>query len=764
MSGKAFAVAAVAILLVAGFVCCASPPAADGPSHEGADPAERVPLVPQGDVYGPSGLDLLEALQGVTPGAYGMFVSSDDPLEDEYDAFEDDPKAAGMTKGLEIAIATLAAHGYDPFPAYVRAEGTEPVRGIAYALDEAYRSPDGLFQGTAFIAASEVCRAPAEIVPMDDQHRVARYVWTDCVTMEPLQFVAEATYHRVAVEDSVLRALDTVPLGADPASREYSVALKEACDPGAELFDYDRGVYVIAPPADGYRPLSWSPLYLNLDYSAIEDEVNRLILTQDMNYRTEDFQSVCKASLDAIVVYLSETRGSIDLFSVDELKEFSEGLSWRDVLTVGQDGCEVFSLEDPPATALERWAMGILCGVIALCAIAVVVALPGAGLGITGGVIAAIAGGALGFATETFSQVVVQGVSPSSVDWNKILVSSIVGLVTGPFLGGASGVAASAIGAGLEGAAFNLMDGGDVSSALVAGLIGAGLGAAFGTVVAGTQVAKVAVNKMASALKIGGKPMSKVGGGVARNAAAEIEIQKQGVSVPPEAPSSKAARAASDVREAFKVDKPSKIVVKNGTVTVYGEVKNHLGDSVTKFDFGYKDDGPFKAVRDWLNHGWVSMTKIVDEKGIKVIFKNPQAAKKGVDYVEHITYYPESGDAHIHVRNTAFDENVDRFDLILKSKDSKLSVSPAYSIKTVGKDGKVLYERVRNLDDLTSNISNVKLYEWVLKENIFGDSFGRFRSNPSRSREGPRKHVTAPRGGPYAIAPGPNVMSRPPAP
>jgi len=217
----------------------------------------------------------------------------------------------------------------------------------------------------------------------------------------------------------------------------------------------------------------------------------------------EEFNSVYNACMDAIVAYLSTNEGSIDHLPLSYIEECKDGLSSNDVLTIGSDGLYVFTMTDPPASDLERWLCGIVCGIVAIVSLAAIIALPGAGIGIGSAVIAAIAGGSLGAAAELFSQVTVNGTSLANVDWSHVLVAMAVGIATGPFLGEISGIVAGSIGAGVEAAACCLIDGESISTALLAGAMGLAAGAAFGAGALGLkQVVKVLPHKAVSSDKI----------------------------------------------------------------------------------------------------------------------------------------------------------------------------------------------------------------------------------------------------------------------
>ena len=538
-----FAVIAVLILLMAGWVCSAK-------NDEGPEDSFPEPPVWNDDYSKEEGFSVVDTVK-VYDGGDSVSIPTPviTPVPSEPEApilseGEDNSEEGrigyvGNATALDIEAAALEmvcdslSYGerVDAFPAY--AKGTGGIAsGLAYVTDGAYGSVSGeTYLGAAFVSTSRIGYETVEIVPLDEAYSVDgyRYVWTDTVETDTAQFVLDSMLCKACVRDSCL-SVDVVPLNSEPGSREFSAALKKACDASAPLLDAGNDRWIIPPETEiRCSPLGWDPLYHDIDYNSLKEELKEVIAKQDRNFKKENLDSVYNLCIGALIAYLSETEGYIDMFPLGYLEELKEGLSENDVLTIGPDGLYVFTMTDPPASALERWITGVLCGLVAIASLAAIIALPGLGLGMSAAVISAIAGAALGGSVELFTQITINGTSISNVDWRHVLISVAIGCSTGPFLGELSGVIAGSIGAGVEAAACALIDGQSVSTALLAGCIGLVAGAALGAGAYGAkQIVKAIPHKIPSNdVRIDGKKLNEVPDEMQAKAKYEMGKQKK---------------------------------------------------------------------------------------------------------------------------------------------------------------------------------------------------------------------------------------------
>lgn len=291
------------------------------------------------------------------------------------------------------------------------------------------------------------------------------------------------------------------------------------------LYSYDDEKTVFDPDVGNYIPISGISLSEQIDYTALEAEVNRILDEQDFNFSTADIETTVHFAQEAVNSYLLSLQ--IESFMgipVDELIQKASALDPMMCIRITPDGTVEVPLNgEIPQTPdeLSKWMVGVSCGIAIASSIAVGIFVPAA-TPLTGAVTSA--------AIDVFMQVVVENHALSGVNWAKVAVSAtsgallawacplaasgaagtvgkLLGESAGKFAGYATLTLGNAVVSGATSAAMGIIDGNSSEEIMDAFLIGAAIGGA--STIAVTVASKVlsegakAANKLISNTKPG---------------------------------------------------------------------------------------------------------------------------------------------------------------------------------------------------------------------------------------------------------------------
>lgn len=406
-------------------------------------------------------------------------------------------------------VANQIGYFYDVFPAYVRLSNGTEVSGIAYTdYSECYANEDetkGCFLagfipyiGETIIPDAEF-NAGLEIYNIDYQDDIASFV---------LAYKSDAFTDHCVVYGKYLK------YGVDlSGSLYYEEELydKNSVDESVgSLYSYDEQRYLYDLDQGNYTGITGNSLSSEIDYEALEAEINRVLEEQDFNFATVDIETYAYYAQEAVESYFLSMQEETFLgYDVDYLIEITSELDPMECYRITNDGMMVLTLaEGNEATSLCKWIVG------SVCVVATIVGVVGSYVFIECPPLSAAAGAISGTAIEIFMQVVLESRSLDSLNWTKVALSAATGAVSGylgPYVYAQYGqkfaqyfiidsVIDGVLGAS-ERAMIAWIDGGDAADVAKAFgwgfVLGAGLSAAFKGI--GVACEKLA-SKMAPAL------------------------------------------------------------------------------------------------------------------------------------------------------------------------------------------------------------------------------------------------------------------------
>lgn len=291
------------------------------------------------------------------------------------------------------------------------------------------------------------------------------------------------------------------------------------------LYSFDEQKNVFDPKVGTYVPITGISLNTQIDFEAIEEEINRILENQDHNLAQSDIESSVYFAQEALNTYLLSLQTESFLgIPVDELIAQASALDPKDCIRITPDGTITVPLngEIPKKPdLLTKWLVGASVGIVVASTIAVNIFVP-ASTPLTG----AVASSAL----DVFMQVVVENHTMDNVNWAKVAVAATSGALlawacplaaaktasqvttligkeaAGKFAGLATMTLGNAIVSGATGAAMNAIDGKSSDEVLNSFLMGAAIGAAGTVAVAGIGKLASAAGKGASNLVQKTKP------------------------------------------------------------------------------------------------------------------------------------------------------------------------------------------------------------------------------------------------------------------
>lgn len=198
---------------------------------------------------------------------------------------------------------------------------------------------------------------------------------------------------------------------------------RDVCDTtlGA-LYSYDENKYLYDPDVGEYVTISGEALFEDVDYEALEAEINRILDEQDFNFSSIDIQTTASFAQETVKSYLLSLQEETFLgCSVKELVEEVSKLDPMQCIRITPEGNVVVDMDsDIPhePSALAKWTVGISCGIAIAGSIALNVFVPAA---------TPVSGAICGAAIDVFMQVVIENNAVEDINWGKVAVSATAG-------------------------------------------------------------------------------------------------------------------------------------------------------------------------------------------------------------------------------------------------------------------------------------------------------------------------------------------------
>ena len=324
---------------------------------------------------------------------------------------------------------------YDTFDAVVKlSDGTE-LYGIAYSDFSCYFETEDKEKG--YFPAGFIVNGGDKSIPSEDKEKgliIENLEYQD----DRYEFVL--TYNTGSFYEHCVRNGKYIKYGIDEngiitySEEDYS---KDICDMelGA-LYSFDENKYIYDPDVGDYMYISGESLFTQIDYKAVENEINSILEAQDRNFSNINVESTVNIAKEAVSSYLLSLQ--IETFvgcDVDELIEEVKHLDASQCVRITPEGKILIDvgkdIPDKPSE-LARWTVGISCGIIIIGGTALSLFYPET-ISMTSYV--------TGAAIEVFMQVVIDNNSIENINWTRVSVAA----TTASLLAWVAPVGASAI-------------------------------------------------------------------------------------------------------------------------------------------------------------------------------------------------------------------------------------------------------------------------------------------------------------------------------
>lgn len=195
------------------------------------------------------------------------------------------------------------------------------------------------------------------------------------------------------------------------------------------LYSFDDTNYVYDVDFGEYVNISGESLVSQLDYNVLEEEINKILKTQDTNFATVDVATYVYFAQDAVESYLLSMQLETFLgYDVTTLIEAAAELNPMECYRITSEGMMTIDVEHATEDEVARWLVGTAS------VIAVAVGMVGSIVFVECPPLSAAASAIAGTGIEVFMQVVVENQTVSDIEWSKVAVAACSGAVSG-FLG-----------------------------------------------------------------------------------------------------------------------------------------------------------------------------------------------------------------------------------------------------------------------------------------------------------------------------------------
>ncbi len=331
---------------------------------------------------------------------------------------EDEINWAEVSRSLIIADYNLY---YDVFDAAVVLGDKTEIVGIGYSDFSSYfESEDG---DRCFFSAGFLSEC-AEIPISEDEYNNGLIVYNLDYEDDTYGFVC--TYGTEPYMNHCVINGQYLKYGVDEfgvISYEVQPYEKDHCDESlGALFSYDENRYVFNPNVGEYLYLTGTSLSEQLDYVALEEEVNRILAEQDQEFVRETIDSAFFVAQEAVASYLLSLQAETFLgYDTELLIAEIQQLDSNEFIRISPDGYFIIPIEDEipeSPTDLAKWTVGISCGIVVICSTALTVFMPAA---------RPLSGAITGAAIDVFMQVVIENHAVADIQWSKVAVAATTG-------------------------------------------------------------------------------------------------------------------------------------------------------------------------------------------------------------------------------------------------------------------------------------------------------------------------------------------------
>ncbi|MGN1103376.1 MAG: hypothetical protein ACI4QI_00740, partial [Candidatus Coproplasma sp.] len=322
-------------------------------------------------------------------------------------------------------LVDLMSFGYeDVFTAYAIA-GDKRVEGIGYtSYLDAYGDEDNYIFGAGFVSlvgenclTSEDLENEVKVYVADEEayyYEYTEFKLTFNQAWGPLHYVAYDKYVQYSVANYIIQPIIANDIG------EYNDAL-------GDVYSYDLGDYCHYVNYGQTYDFNAYGITSDTDYDEVLRVYKELIEEQMRSSISVEVEQADFISFQALNDYIAHDQDERFLgVETEALLYYEANISDTQYYIVYENG-EVGVLELPPdpekqATVWERIWMGIASAAGAIVGV-VACAIPGVGPVLGGAMISA--------SLDLFMQVTVSGTAPSKIDWGSVLLSAVIGGVTG---------------------------------------------------------------------------------------------------------------------------------------------------------------------------------------------------------------------------------------------------------------------------------------------------------------------------------------------
>lgn len=314
---------------------------------------------------------------------------------------------------------------YDVFPASVKLSDGYSIFGIAYTdYQECYTNDD---ESMSYFTVGFIPGIGELTIPEEDFNSgllVENLDYHDDKTQFVLKYQSEAFSEHCVVYNQY------VTYGVDADGRLFYEAEQYEhgkCDESiGSLYSYDESRYVYDVDLGEYVNISGEPLASQMDYVALEEEINRILENQDANFTTVDVETSVYFAQEAVTNYLLSFQEETFLgYDVKSLVEAASALDPMECYRITSDGLMTIDLEYATEDEVARWLVG------AASVIVVAVGMVGSIVFIECPPLSAVASAIAGTGIEVFMQVVVSNQKVSDIEWSKVAIAACTGAVSG---------------------------------------------------------------------------------------------------------------------------------------------------------------------------------------------------------------------------------------------------------------------------------------------------------------------------------------------
>ena len=386
---------------------------------------------------------------------------------------------------------------FDVFSGFVQISTGEIIYGIAYTdFSECYTNDDETIR---YIFAGFIPYYGEEAVP-DSDFNNGLYIYSYENIYENMEFIfsykAEEIWDHCVVFNSYLKYGINSDGCVDFIAEDY---VRGRCDESlGSLYSYDESRYVYDVDFGKYYVITGETLSVKVNYDELEEEINKLIIQQEINYSQAEVETALNLSIEAFNSYLLSLQEETFLgYDVDYLIDSSKSLDYLDCFQITPDGLILLNINEYSEQPSDAYKL--VTGVICISVLATNIVVDGIAKVLNvkypglANVVGGITGASTGAAIDIALQVIIDNKTLENVDWNRVVISAVSGAISGavsPYLNSIkkpglkyiSNIAIDAVLGGTEAAVITWFDGGSATEIVEQFGTGFALAAVFSAV------------------------------------------------------------------------------------------------------------------------------------------------------------------------------------------------------------------------------------------------------------------------------------------